>query len=392
MLPKNTALFIILFYVTSLTLYAQELTIAESEENDVMVEELGYFIQNQIHENNPEGYMSKFDISYIVNSIKVLENGSESSEDYKKGFLKGITNGISDFPYKIIQEVENGTFYDFVNYRYDPDIQTYYLLFRLFGSDFGINYHEYRIIKKDDEFMFNDIYVYLSGENFSSTFARVFTFSSDLFQNETNTKFNKLSKVFIDIKAGNTQNAYDIMANLTEDEELSKHKFLHILKIQIAQQLSNQDYIDAVEDLKRNFENDPTIYLTLIDYYIIKEDYNTALNLVDNLQEETSDDFLNYIKGNLTFLKGDYAQAEQHFNYMIENYAGFYLPYFSNISALSLQKKYDAATQLLNKIIEITNYSKPELIEFIEGTEEDGSNELDGLINSSSYKKWKRKR
>lgn len=391
---KNLTLFIGLFFVGLIHTFSQTTTIVESDENDIKVQELASYIESQIVENNPEGFMSKFDTTHITEAIQLTESTIENAEKYKKGFLSGIMEGLRGFSSKISLQIENGAFYDFVNYRYDSEAQTYFMLFRFFDAESGVNYHDYKIVQNEDTFMFNDIYVYLSGEFFSQTFSRVFKFSSNVFANDTDSDINstKLGKAFVDFRAGNYQNAYDILEVLTEDEALSKQKFLHIMKIQVAKMLGDEKYVNAIEGLKNNFEDDPTIYLTLIDYYIIKEEYSVAYDLIDNLQVETSDDFLNYIKGNLAFLKGDYANAELYFNYMLENYVDFYLPYFMNVSALTLQQKFDEAIEVLDSIIEVFDYDKNELMVYIESTEEDGSNELESLVNSKAFKKWKKKR
>ena len=386
MRSKNLILFIGFFFVGLIQTFSQTTAIVESEENDIKVQELASYIENQILENNPDGFMSKFDTSHISESIRLPESSIEDAEKYKKGFLIGIMQGLKGFSSKISGQTEIGAYYDFVNYRYDTEAQTYFMLFRFFDAESGVNYHDYKVVQNEDTLMFNDIYVYLSGEFFSETFSRVFKFSSNIFANDINTdiKSTKLGKAFVDFRAGNYQNAYDILDVLTEEKELSKQKFLHIMKIQMAKMLGDEEYMSAIEGLKNNFESDPTIYLTLIDYYIMKEDYSVAYDLLDNLQVETSDDFLNYIKGNLAFLKGDYAEAELYFNYMIENYADFYLSYFMNVSALTLQQKFDGTIVVLDSIIQVFDYDKNGLIEFIESVEEDGSNELEDLVNQKA--------
>src|SRR5690606_3485367 len=141
--------------------------------------------------------------------------------------------------------------------------------------------------------------------------------------------YKKYSKALVDIRAGNNENAYNLLNAITG--ELAKEKFIHISKIQLAASLGDATYMEAIEGLRRTFPDDPTIYLTLVDYHIMKEEYDVAFDLVDNLQVETSDDFLNYIKGNIAFLRGDSESALAYFSYMIENYADFYLPYVNNV-------------------------------------------------------------
>jgi tetratricopeptide (TPR) repeat protein len=385
---KNLTLFICLFFIGITHTLSQIATIVESEENDLKVNELGTFIQSQIHENNPTAYLSKFDAHIIKD--KVIEIDSEiikTSED-EKDFDKGLLNGFLEFPNKIITSINNGAFYDFINYRYDEETQSYHMLFRFFHMDEGINYHDYKVSIKDNEFMFDDMYIYLSGEYISDTFTRIFQYTSPNSTKDNSSDFKKYSKALVDVRVGNFENAYNLLNALTTD--LANEKFIHINKIQIASKLDETIYMEAIESLKNTFQNDPTIYLTLIDYYIMKEEYDVAFDLVDNLQVETSDDFLNYIKGNVAYARADYEGALNYFNYMIENYPDFYQPYVSNVSVYTQQQQFDEALLVLDKLVE-RDYDKQILIEYIEEVDENGLNELESLANSKAYKKWKKK-
>jgi hypothetical protein len=383
---KNLTLFIGLFFIGLIHTFSQTI-IVESEENDLKVSELGTFIQKQILENNPEGYLSKFDTQVIKNKAKKINSTLLETIEDENEFERGLKIGLIEFPKKIISIVEIGSFYDMVNYRYDEETQTYHMLFRLFQMDEGINYHDYKVSIVNDEFMFNDMYIYLSGEYISDTFTRIFEYTSpEAVQNNSN-DYKKYSKALVDIRAGNNENAYNLLNAITG--ELANEKFIHISKIQLAASLGDATYMEAIESLRRTFPDDPTIYLTLVDYHIMKEEYDVAFDLVDNLQVETSDDFLNYIKGNIAFLRGDSESALAYFSYMIENYADFYLPYVNNVSLYTQQLKFDDAISVLDKLVE-RDYDKQLLIEYIEEVDENGLNELESLVNSKAYEKWKK--
>lgn len=389
MRPKNLTLFIGLFFIGLCPIFSQITTIVESEENDLKVNELGMFIQAQIHENNPDGYLSKFDDQIIKNKINQADTSLFKNTKDEKEFEKGLMKGLLEFPNKIISSVENGAFYDFINYRYDDETQSYHMLFRFFHMDEGINYHDYKVSIVNDEFMFDDMYIYLSGEYISNTFSRIFQYSSPESAKNNNEDFKKYSKALIDIRVGNFENAYNLLNAMTAD--LANEKFIHINKIQLAIRLNDTTYMEAIEGLRDAFQDDPTIYLTLVDYHIMKEEYDLAFDLVDNLQVETSDDFLNYLKGNIVYAKADLENAALYFNYMIENYPDFYQPYVSNVSVYSQLQKFDEGIVVLDKLVE-RDYDKQLLIEYIEEVDENGLNELESLANSKAYKKWKKQR
>ena len=123
MRPKNLTLFIGLFFIGLCPIFSQITTIVESEENDLKVNELGMFIQAQIHENNPDGYLSKFDNQIIKNKINQADTSLFKNTKDEKEVEKGLMKGLLEFPNKIISSVENGAFYDFINYRYDDETQ-----------------------------------------------------------------------------------------------------------------------------------------------------------------------------------------------------------------------------------------------------------------------------
>src|SRR5690606_26788695 len=281
--PKNITLFIALLFVSLNPLFSQN-TIIESEENDIKVNELGIFLQTQIHENNPEAYLSKFDVQIIKNKVKELDADMFQTIEDENDFEKGLKIGLLEFPKRIMGYVELGSYYDFINYRYDEETQTYHMLFRLFQMDEGINYHDYKVSVVNDEFMFDDMYIYLSGEYISNTFTRIFQYSAPESSLNNASSYKKYSKALIDIKAGNHENAYHLLNAITG--ELAKEKFIHISKIQLAAKIDDTTYMEAIESLRNTFPNDPTIYLTLVDYYVMKEDYSVAFDLVDNLQVE----------------------------------------------------------------------------------------------------------
>src|SRR5690606_9422703 len=138
----------------------------------------GMFIQTQIHESNPEGFLSKFDTKIIKNKVRKVDSKLLKTIHDENEFDRGLKTGLIEFPKKIISLFEIGSFYDMVNYRYDEETQTYHMLFRLFQMDEGINYHDYKVSVVNDEFMFDDMYIYLSGEYISDTFTRIFEYTS----------------------------------------------------------------------------------------------------------------------------------------------------------------------------------------------------------------------
>lgn len=395
MRPNYFLVLFLLLLSNSTLLFSQDLTMVETEENDIKVHELGLLMQSAIVDNNSQDYANAFDLNYIKGRLTNDKVKNKKQKDFQQGFTIGLLKSTKTFGEQIISAVENGAYYDFISYRYDQEAQTYFALFRFFDEESGINYHDYRINTINGEPKTIDLYIYLTGEYLSDTFDRIFRISM-LNLNSPNEvedgvnldDFSNLISAIGHNGKGELQSAYDALEAIKGD--LASEKFVQLIKIRIASQLDFDKYILAIEALKAEHEYDPTIYLTLVDYYLAKEEYDRAYDLIDNLQLETDDDFLYYFKGNLEYKRQNFENAENFFTYMMENYADFFQGYGGYVMAVTQQKKFDAAIIALEKLVDM-EFDRDSLIQFIEEPDENDLNEFDLLVASEAYKNWKMK-
>jgi tetratricopeptide (TPR) repeat protein len=370
-------------------------TMAFTEENTEKVIAFGKFIEASIHENNPDNYNSKFNSSSFFNTVFTYYPDIKQGDEFVVGFTEGLKQSLVTFPNRIISEVENGSYYDFINFRYDYESQTYYALFRLYSLESGMNYHDYKIIKHEDEIQFSDMYIYVSGENLAQTIGRLLNYSLP----ETKKKGRKknfdmsddsktLYKAIMENKSGLFKKAYHTLERL--DSELSKDKFVLIFKSMIASQVDEPKYLQSLEELITTLPDDPTLALNKIDYHIMKEEYFEAIQVINQLQNETEDDFLNYLKGAVAFQDGNYDLAFNMFSYTIENYPGFFDGQIGYLNVVILMKNYSDAVNYLDTLLE-EGYEKPFLITYLEEEDETGENILESFTLSEEYKSWKLK-
>jgi len=364
-------------------------TITFNEANTEKIIEFGEYIQASIHESKPENYSEKLNTETFFD--RMLSNFPEidPEDEYVLGFIEGLNEAINAFPAKIIYEVETGSYYDFINYRYDLESQTYYALFRLYSLESGMNYHDYRVQKKDGEFMFSDMYIYASGEYFTQTLGRILSYSLPKDDsNNANSDSDQLMKALLFNKNGRYEEAYHTMNRI--DSKLSKEKFFLVFKTLIASQLDEAKYLKSLEDLMETLPDDPTIALNKIDYYIFKEEYFEAIQVINQLQNETEDDFLNFMKGAVAFLDGNYDLAHNMFSYTIENYPDFFEGQAGYLNVIIMMEKYDEAIAYLDTLLE-EGYDRQSLATYLEEEDENGENILDAFIQSEAYKTWKTK-
>jgi predicted negative regulator of RcsB-dependent stress response len=366
--------------------------IIENEENANKTIELAQYIEAAIINNTPDDFASKMAFPLFLKSITNVDN-ENNTEAYQKGFKDGFKDSFNtSFPQKLSNSVANGAFYDFISYKYDIIERTYYMLFRFYSEEEGVNYHDYKVSVVNGEYKFSDIYIYLTGEHLSSTLKRMYilTFPKDKNENFiTSNSIKEMQTYFKAIELSNSQDYINALKEINKiTSSLKDEKFFQIMKINIASKVSEDFYFEALEELIQTHKEDPTIYLNQIDYYLLKQKYNKAMEMVELLEYTTEDDFLNFLKGNIYFLKEDTKQAYQHFLYITENYPDYSTPYLSAIYCLVLEKEYDQCIPLLTRLSE--NYEdKKDIIDFFESEDENGDNEYKDLVDSKAFKKWK---
>lgn len=368
-------------------------TITYSDENTQKVIEFGNSIETSIHENDPEAYISKLNKDLFYDRVLNGYSSVDREDSFIKGFLLGMDKALTSFPNEIITEVENGAYYDFISYRYDIEAQTYYALFRLYSSETGMNYHDYRIHKDNGEFQFSDMYVYLSGEHFTNTIGRMMSYTVPekrlfgLIDKKDDGESKALFKAIILNNNGNYEKAYEIMNGLTS--KLTKEKFFLIFKSLMASQIDEEKYLKSLEDLITTFPKDPTIALNKIDYHIYKGDYYEAIQVINQLQNETEDDFLNFMKAGVAFEDQNYDLALNLYAYTIENYTDFFEGQAGYLNTLIMMTNYKDAITYLDTLV-AEGYEKSGLIDYIEEKDEYGENILEVFAKSKDYKTWKK--
>ena len=367
-------------------------TLAFSEANTERVIAFGTFIEQSVHSNDTESFLSKLNEDLFFDRILGHNPNIDLKDTYIKGFLFGMKQSLETFPDEIMTEVTNGAYYDFISYRYDHATQTYYALFRLYSSETGMNYHDFRVCKNGDEIQFSDMYAYLTGEHFSQTLGRMmnYTLPQDKLSEKRDRQLNKdyraIFKALMYNDSGKYAEAYDELNNLKT--EVSKEKFLQILKILIASNIDEDKYLKSLEDLMATHAEDPTIALNKIDYHIYKEEYFEAIQVINQLQNETEDDFLNYLKACVAFEDQNYDLALNMFQYTAENYTDFFDGQAGYLNTLVMMKNYDDAVTYLEKLVS-EGYDKPLVISYIEEDDEYGNNILSEFANSKQFTTWK---
>ncbi|MBR9915544.1 MAG: hypothetical protein GYB32_12080 [Algicola sp.] len=370
-------------------------TLSYNESNSNKVIAFGEFLSNAIQNREVDSFMVKLNNDKFFERVLGGNSDLDRNDSFTKGLLLGMKQALNSFPNEIISEVENGSYYDFISYRYDEAAQTYYALFRLYSTESGMNYHDYRIVNNAGVIQFSDMYIYLTGEHFTETLGRLMRYTLPeakifgLINSPHNSEFDQLMSAMTYNNNGEYLKAYNLMNNLKS--ELSQEKFLLIFKTLIASNIDEEKYLSSLEELITTFPDDPTIGLNKIDYYIYKGKYFEAIQVINQLQNETEDDFLNYVKACVAFEDQNYDLALNYFKYTIDNYADFFEGQAGYLNTLVMMKNYPEAVDYLDELM-AAGYEKELIAEYVEEDDEFGENVLKDFAKSKPYKNWKKKK
>lgn len=171
------------------------------------------------------------------------------------------------------------------------------LLFRSVTDD-SLNYIEFYAGKsKDGSTKVDDIYIYMNGQSFVETLTQMIDVL--LGDDSIVAAFEKIS----------SQLSSDPAAALRAIEALPKSardsKPLQLLKIQAASTIDDATYGAAIAEYEGLFPNDPSLNLVSIDGYIVRKNYEKALEVIDNLETSLGgDEYLDELRIGLLLEEG----------------------------------------------------------------------------------------
>jgi tetratricopeptide (TPR) repeat protein len=212
--------------------------------------------------------------------LKKIDLGSgKDSKSFEAGLKQGMKMGT-----KISASLTAKGTYSLIK-QYEKD-KVHHLLFRLY-DDGMINYHDYELKRTGGQPKVTDIYIYMSGENLSETLKTLFVQFKDEFKEPSNSESAGWIKKMPDIRSlitkGKHQEALDIYNSMPE--KIKMGRLFQIVHVEICSGLTDEEYNKAITDYERLYPNEPNMQLLLIDGYILRKDYDKALNAVNELDK-----------------------------------------------------------------------------------------------------------
>ena len=215
--------------------------------------------------------------------------GKTMDRDFMKGVLQGARQSRATSQ-MLCSAVASGGSYKLLRIRtVDGEPRP---IFRSIIKDGGFNYHELRLGTSEDNHNVRavDMYVYISGENMSATFAELFggAMKSMNRGDDMDAMKNGMTHVRQSVASGAFKEAHDQILKLAPS--LRATKAVRLLAIQAEMHLDETDYMKMIDTYRADFPGDPSIDMVSIDGYFLHKDYAGALKTLDRLDQRVGGD------------------------------------------------------------------------------------------------------
>jgi hypothetical protein len=139
----------------------------------------------------------------------------------------------------------------------------------------------------------------------------------------------------------------------TMPQEMQNQKMVLALRLRAAQSVSDAEYLQAMDELRRNFGHDPAIHLILIDSYALRGEHERVLETVDALDKAVGGDpYLNVMRASTYLMKNDLATARQASDRAIAEAPDLVDPHIVGLTIALTDRRFDDVLKLLQVLNE----------------------------------------
>jgi hypothetical protein len=213
------------------------------------------------------------------------------------GMLEGLHAGLvkADLVAQIKRSLsdESGG-YELVKH-YEKD-KAHHLIYRLYGTD-GLNYTDFELTKVDGKVQIADMFFYISGENLSKSLADFVTqlTNEQAYKGVKKEDLQAMQTIKLLLTGGRHEEAKKIYDRLPD--VMKNQKLVQVLHIAICGGLDDQTYANALDEFELRYRHEPNMLISLIDSYIMRKDFTSALDAVNKVDSMIDKDpFLDYFR------------------------------------------------------------------------------------------------
>ena len=287
--------------------------------------------------------VSKRESVFFDNAIdrkELMKRAGLSAGKYAKEKIKlgtSVVNALS----------KNGTF-ELIK-QYDKE-GIWHLLFRIYENDnMALNYFDLELNRRNDEVKIADGYAYNVGQNFSEVLKDLYHQMNEL---ETNTKEDKdkwldlipaMRKL---VSQGKLTEALTIFQTIPPD--VRKIKLMQIIHMIICSGIDVETQQAAVKEYKELYPGEPNIALLQMSGYLLLENYELALQALDELDKTIDKDpLLDFHRSICYKMLGKYDQQKECLVRLMDNIPDFENGILELIAVYLKDKDYEKAGPLV---------------------------------------------
>ncbi len=229
---------------------------------------------------------AEYNIDQMINPEIIADKASkEMPSSFKKGFREGVESALkkNNLAKQIVKAVGKDGSYEMVK-QYEIE-GGQHLVFRMYSSE-GLNYHDFELVKVKDKTWIADMFIYTTGENFSKSMGDVISGYLGNGTGNGDAKVKQLQK-FREIRSLADRKDYKAANRLYQSmpSELKTTRMLQVVYLEIAHELGDSIYKKAVKEFEEQYKGDSTMYLSLMDPYLVNKDYERAMQCVEGVDK-----------------------------------------------------------------------------------------------------------
>ena len=253
----------------------------------------------------------------ITRSLAGLELSDKTIKNVKAGFSS--TSLVSRLVSNMGQQIGDGANYDLV--RVVRRQGNTHVLFRLFGDNQGLNYHEIRLKRLGTQIVGDRLFIALSGEEFADTLKTIIapalqadnSFYAQLsgVQKKEMESLKQFGKMAESIRNGDPRRAIEIHNSLPKEVQDRKVVLLSLIS---AANLTGDDsiYQQAIKRYVQNYPDDPSSGFAAIDLAVMQKDAEQLRRSYESIKNWTGGDpFLDLLIGSALCQMGQVEEGSE---------------------------------------------------------------------------------
>jgi len=353
-------------------------------------EEFARLLRTAVQTNDQGAFLRMLDIDGL---LERSWSGLTISSSAKQAFNGGVKTSFIEQGalFRDIRQAvaEGGSFEPLRNRVRDGDRT---VIFRLLLNGGGLNYQEFRVIKRPDgSLAADDVHILLSGEWMSETLHRsclavASELDRGLFEKLTGKRqllmkhMEEVSRMVTAERQGNSAEALRIYATLPAGLQSDKNVLL--MRFRAASNL-NQDgpYMEAMADVRKHLPNDPCASFLSIDYHLLRGEFDEAMAGIEQVDASVGGDaYLHVLRATLHGEQDDLDGMRAAGLAAVKGEPTLVDGYWTMINCENLSENYD---EVVRWIKALSVHDPHEATDFI------GADGFEDFVASAAFQQWR---